>query len=219
MYTCEYCKKSFKRENSLAVHMCERKRRFLNQREKHVVAGYDAYNFWYKLAMGSKKDKTYDDFAGSQYYSACVKFGRYIMDIRAVNPHSYIRWLTLNKTKLDTWCKDSVYNRYLTDSSKNETADRALERYVIHAEAWSKTSGHHWSDYFDKATPHSIVIHIGNGKISPWIIYSSDKAQKWLDTIPNDMLKQVADTLDPTFWVRKTKLFPQEVKFIREIIG
>ena len=207
MYTCEYCKKSFKRENSLAVHMCERKRRSLNQREKHVVAGYDAYNFWYKLAMGSKKDKTYNDFAGSQYYSAFVKFGRYIMDIRAVNPHSYIRWLTINKTKLDTWCKDSVYNRYLADSSKNETADRALERYVIHAEAWSKTSGHHWSDYFDK------------GKISPWIIYSSDKAQKWLDTIPNDMLKQVADTLDPTFWVRKTKLFPQEVKFIREIIG
>ena len=88
MYKCEYCNRTFKRENSLAVHMCERKRRALSRTEKHVVAGYDAYNYWYKLAMGSKKNKTYEDFAGSQYYSAFVKFGRYVLDIRAISPEN-----------------------------------------------------------------------------------------------------------------------------------
>jgi len=57
MFKCDYCNRSFKRENSLAVHMCERKRIALNRNEKHVMAGYDAYNYWYKLAMGSKKNK------------------------------------------------------------------------------------------------------------------------------------------------------------------
>lgn len=219
MFKCDYCNRSFKRENSLAVHMCERKRRALNRNEKHVMAGYDAYNYWYKLAMGSKKNKTYEDFASSQYYSAFVKFGRYVLDIRAMNPENYIRWLTTNKIKLDTWCKDSVYNRYLAEASKTETADRALERFIILAEDWARTTNNHWSEYFEKANPHTMVIHIVNGKLSPWIIYSSDKAQLWLDTLPPDMLKQIANTLDPGFWHRKTKLFPAEVDFIRETIG
>ena len=219
MYTCDYCKKSFKRENSLAVHMCERKRRSLNQKEKHVVAGFNAYNFWYKLAMGSKVDKTYEDFSTSQYYSAFVKFGRYILDIRAVNPESYIRYLTTNKIKLDWWCRDSTYNKYLAEQSKTETAERAVERFVILAEEWSASTGNHWSDYFHKAPAHVIIQHIEMGKISPWIIYSSDMAQHFIDTCPSDMLQKIAATLDPNFWSRKIKLFPDEVNWIRSIIG
>ena len=219
MYTCEYCKKSFKRENSLAVHMCEPKRRALSRNEKHVVAGYNAYNYWYKLAMGSKKDKTYEQFSSSQYYNAFVKFGRYVLDIRAVNPENYIKWLTLNKTRLEDWCKDSKYNKYLAEHSKTETADRALERFILTADSWASDKGLHWSDYFDKAPAHVIVNHIAMGKVSPWIIYSSDRAQVFLDSIPSEMLQQIANTLDPEFWVRKTKLFPQDVKFINETIG
>ena len=219
MYTCDYCKRSFKRENSLAVHMCEKKRRALSRNEKHVVAGYNAYNYWYKLAMGSKTDKTYDDFAGSQYYSAFVKFGRYIMDIRAINPENYIRWLTTNKIKLDTWCKDSVYNKYLKDHSKTETAERAVERFVILAEDWALKQNRHWSEYFDSAPAHVIVNHIEMGKISPWIIYSSDKAQHFIDECPVELLQKIANTLDPNFWTRKTSLFPKEVKWIRDTIG
>lgn len=216
---CDYCGKSFKRESTLAVHMCEPKRRALSRTEKHVVAGFNAYNYWYKLAMGSKKDKTYDEFAKSQYYSAFVKFGRYVLDIRAVNPESYIRWLTTNKIKLDTWSRDSVYNRYLVDHAKNETPERAVERFVLLAEEWSKRSGKHWNQYFDVAPAEVIVQHIELGKISPWVIYSSDKAQNFVESCPAELLQKIADTLDPGFWTRKTKLFPDDVKWIKETIG
>ena len=216
---CDYCGKSFKRESTLAVHMCEPKRRALSRTEKHVVAGFNAYNYWYKLAMGSKKDKTYDEFAKSQYYSAFVKFGRYVLDIRAVNPESYIRWLTTNKIKLDTWSRDSVYNRYLVDHAKNETPERAVERFVLLAEEWGKRSGKHWNQYFDVAPAEVIVQHIELGKISPWVIYSSDKAQNFVESCPAELLQKIADTLDPGFWTRKTKLFPDDVKWIKETIG
>ena len=219
MYKCEYCNRTFKRENSLAVHMCVRKRRALSRTEKHVVAGYDAYNYWYKLAMGSKKNKTYEDFAGSQYYSAFVKFGRYVLDIRAISPENYIRWLTTNKIKLDTWSKDSVYNRYLKEHSKTESPDRAVERFVILAQDWSNRTGRHWSEYFERAPAEQIVQHIELGKISPWVIYSSDKAQAFIETCPAELLQKIANTLDPGFWTRKTSLFPDDVKWIRETIG
>lgn len=219
MFTCEYCKRGFKRESSLAVHMCEQKRRALNRNEKHVMAAYQSYNIWYKMAMGSKKDKTYEEFAKSQYYNAFVKFGRYILDIRAVNPESYIRWLTTNKIKLDTWSRDSVYNRYLVDHAKNETPERAVERFVILAEEWSKTSGRNWAEYFDVAPPEVVVQHIELGKISPWVIYSSDKAQEFIERCPVELLGKITQTLDPGFWLRKTKLFPDDVRWIKDTIG
>jgi len=219
MYTCEFCKKTFKNESSLAVHVCEPKRRHLGRNDKHVVAGFNAYNTWYKLAMGACKDKTYDDFASSRYYSSFVKFGRYVLDIRAVNPESYIKWLTINKVRLSDWTKDSQYNRYLAESSKTETADRALERFILLADEWAQAHNSHWSNYFDQAPAHVIINHIAMGKISPWIIYCSDRAQRFLDTVPPDLLKQIADTLDPAFWHRKTSVFPKEVKFINEAIG
>jgi hypothetical protein len=218
MYNCEYCNKSFKRESSLAVHVCEPKRRALSRNDKHVVAGFNAYNFWYKLAMNSKVDKTYTEFSNSRYYSAFVKFGRYVLEIRAVNPESYIRWLTVNKVRLSDWTKDRQYNRYLSEASKTESADRALERFILLADEWATSHNAHWNEYFDLAPAHVIVNHIAMGKISPWIIYSSDRAQKFLDGLPADLLKQIADTLDPAFWHRKTSVFPNEVKFINEVI-
>ena len=35
-FTCPYCGASFTREKTLAVHMCEKKRRALQENEKHV---------------------------------------------------------------------------------------------------------------------------------------------------------------------------------------
>ena len=38
-YECRYCKKSFVKETSLAVHMCEPKRRLQEQDERGVQLG------------------------------------------------------------------------------------------------------------------------------------------------------------------------------------
>ena len=66
-YTCQYCRKDFVRETSLAVHVCEQKRRALAKTERHVVLGYDTYNRFYKISQNAKGDKSYEDFAKSPY--------------------------------------------------------------------------------------------------------------------------------------------------------
>ena len=77
-YVCEYCKTGYSREKTLAVHMCQPKRRALQKNEKRVQLGMYAFNQFYKLSAGSKKDKTYGEFCKSPYYNAFVKFGRKI---------------------------------------------------------------------------------------------------------------------------------------------
>ena len=84
-FTCQYCKKSYTKESTLAAHLCEPKRRAQNQNDPDVQLGYKAYLRFYEITQGSAKLKTYDDFAGSSFYSAFVKYGRHCRGIRCVN--------------------------------------------------------------------------------------------------------------------------------------
>ena len=47
-FQCRYCKKSFVRENTLAVHVCEQKKRYQSQNETGVQIGLNAYLLLYK---------------------------------------------------------------------------------------------------------------------------------------------------------------------------
>ena len=73
------------KEGSLAVHSCEPRRRRMEKDEAGVRLGFQAYIKFYELTQGSAKLKTFDDFADSPYYKAFVKFGRYCVDVRAIN--------------------------------------------------------------------------------------------------------------------------------------
>jgi hypothetical protein len=42
-FTCNFCKKDFAKETSIAVHMCEPKRRRMEKDERGVQLGFQAY--------------------------------------------------------------------------------------------------------------------------------------------------------------------------------
>ena len=47
-YQCKYCGSAFTREKTLAVHMCEKKRRHLQKDEKRVQLGLYAFKDFMK---------------------------------------------------------------------------------------------------------------------------------------------------------------------------
>lgn len=217
-FRCEYCGKDFKRESTLSAHMCRLKKRTLQKNEQHVRLGLKFFNDWYRIAMGSSATKDYKQFASSQYYGAFVRFGLYVLETRVVAPERYIEWLIKNQIKVDNWCKDSVYNVYLAEQTKKETAERALERFVIHAESWSTRTGHHWSEYWTYAKPYALLNDIKMGKISPWIFLGFDPAKKRLDELPVELLGEIAETIDLPYWQRKIETNKPTVAWIREIL-
>ena len=122
-YKCQYCKKDFIKESSLAVHSCEPRRRRMEKDEAGVRLGFQAYIKFYELTQGSAKLKTFDDFADSPYYKAFVKFGRYCVDIKAINPARFVEFVLKQNKKLDHWAKDSVYTEYLLEYLKVENVN------------------------------------------------------------------------------------------------
>ena len=59
-YRCEYCNTSYSKEKTLFAHMCEKKRRALQQNEKRVQLGFYAFNQFYKLSTKCLKNKMYN---------------------------------------------------------------------------------------------------------------------------------------------------------------
>jgi hypothetical protein len=199
--------------------MCRNKKRYLQRDEQHVKLGLKFFNDWYKRAMGAKKPKTYEEFMRSQYYGAFVRFGLYVLEARVLSPEKYLEWLIVTRANIDKWGTDSVYNAYLAEQSKKETAERAVERYVLHAEKWSEKTGNHWTEYWQKANINVIINDIKMGKISPWVILSYTPARDTLNELPGEMLNDVADTLDLAYWNRKIAVNKPTVKWIEEILS
>ena len=217
-YTCQYCKKDFIKETSLTVHSCEPRRRRQEQNERGVQLGLQAYLKFYQLTQGSAKLKTFDDFADSPYYRAFVKFGRYCVDIRAINPARFVEYVLKQNKKIDHWCRDSIYTEYLLDYLHIENVNDALARAIEFGITWQEQTGNPAHDCLRYGNSNAICYAISNGRISPWVVYNSDSGQKFLSELTTEQLAIVWPYIDSDFWIKKFQDYPSDQEYIKDIL-
>ena len=117
-HSCRFCGKGFVKEKTLAVHMCEPKRRYMQKDERRVQSGFYVYNRFYKTTQNSREEKTYEDFCKSPYYNAFVKFGSFMSNVNPLYPDRYIDWIVKSGVALDKWCREELYDKYVLDLIK-----------------------------------------------------------------------------------------------------
>lgn len=218
-YTCQYCKKDFIKESSLTVHSCEPRRRRQQQNEAGVRLGFQAYIKFYELTQGSAKLKTFDDFADSPYYKAFVKFGRYCVDVKAINPARFTEWVLKQNKKLDHWAKDSVYTEYLLDYLKVENVNDALARAMEHGIAWAEQTGSPAQDCLRYGNTNTMVYAVTTGRISPWIVYNCESGQKFLRDLDNTQINMIWPYIDSDFWMKKFQDYPADQEYAKDILN
>jgi len=217
-FTCRYCEKEFRREESLAVHLCEAKRRYQEEKEIGVQLGLQAYLRFYEITQGSARLKTFDDFARSPYYRAFVKFGRQCVNIRAVNPNRFVEWLLKHNKKIDHWCRDSVYSEYLVDYLRIENVTDALTRAIEFGESWNQQFGHPGNDCLRYGNINTMIHAVLSGRISAWIIYNCHSGQEFLAQLNTEQINLIWPYVDSDFWERKFKDYPADTEYTREIL-
>lgn len=217
-HVCKYCEKSFKKESTLAVHLCEPKRRYQQQNEKGVQIGLNAYLRFYETTQGSAKFKTYDDFAKSPYYNAFVKFGRQCVMINAINVERYIDWLLKNNKKLDHWAKDSMYDEYLQQYLRTEALTDALQRAINYSISWGEEKGCEPHDLLRYGNSNTVTYAISTGRISPWIIYNCESGQQFLNNMNTEQIQIVWPWIDSDFWQKKFRDYPADQAYAEEIL-
>ena len=211
-YTCEYCNKSFQRESTLLAHSCEKKRRWQAKDNQDVLVGFASYDLFYRIEMQSKP-KEYKDFVDSQYYTAFVKFGAYCINTRVIDQEQFTRWLIKNKVKLKDWPTDRMYLLFVKDHCKRESVERALERFVENA-----NTTEYFSEFWERASGYLIAEWVEMGKISPWIIITSKRAETAIANMPDDCVTRIANSIDADYWAKKRQLNPHDAYFVQEMI-
>ena len=218
---CRYCDKSFRKESSLAAHLCESKRRWQQQSEVGVQLGLKSYLRFYEVTQGSAKLKSYKDFVESPYYNAFVRFGRYSQEIRCINFSNFLDWLLKNNKKLDLWCKDSMYATWLLEYIKKEAVADALERGLKEMQNYADEHTdlkNGFVDYFRYANANRVCFHISTGRISPWILYNCDSGIEFLGGLAEDQVALVIQHIDPDYWAQKFKDYVADTEWMKKIL-
>lgn len=217
-YRCRYCDKAFVRESTLAVHMCEPKRRHNEQNEKGVQIGLQAYLRFYEITQGSAKFKTFEDFAKSPYYKAFVKFGRHCVAINAINVTEFINWVIKQNKKLDYWCQEKIYSEYLAYYLRHEAVSDALARAIEYGIKWGEKHHHPPNDFLRYGNNNAIAFAISTGRISPWVVYNCASGQEFLERMNPDHSAIVWPVIDPDFWTKKFHDYIADQEYVKEIL-
>ena len=220
-YKCRYCEKSFAKESTLVVHLCEQKRRWQQEREVGVQLGLKAYLKFYEMTQGSAKLKSYENFVTSPYYNAFVKWGRHMVAIRGVNPTAFLEWLLKNNKKIDHWCKDEFYVAYLHEWLKREAVQDALERGLKEMQAYADDHlelKNGFSDYFRYGNTNRILHHIATGRVSPWIVFNCGSGVAFLEGLSEEQVQIILPWIDPDHWQRKFKDYMADTEWVKDIL-
>jgi len=217
VHQCSYCNKIFKKESSLVVHVCEPKRRYQQRNDVGVQIGLQAYIQFYRQAQG-QTSKTFDDFVKSPYYRAFVKFGKHCHEIKAVNIEQFIKWLIQTNQKIDHWCRDSVYTKYLLKHVFEENSIDAVARALKTSLKWQTKTGSPAEDYLRYGNRNAIVYAITTGRVTGWVLYNCESGQKMLESLNTEQLAIVWDWVDPDQWTKKLKDYPDDCQEAKSLL-
>ena len=217
-YVCQFCGHGYTQEKTLIVHICEQKRRHLAKEEKHVVIGFQTYNRFYQLTQNSKSQKTYEDFRKSPYYNAFVKFGSYVNNVSPLYPDHYIDWVVRSGVRLDHWCRDGLYEKYVLELIHTENVETALQRTVSHMQSWANDNNSLWNHYFKYVSTNRATYDIKDGKVSPWLLLNCVSGKQLLASLSDEQLSSISNVIDPEVWVKKFKKQRDDVALVKDVV-
>jgi hypothetical protein len=190
----------------------------MERAERGVELGFQAYIKFYEMTQGSAKLKTFDDFADSPYYRAFVKFGRYCVATRAINPARFMEWVLKQNKKIDHWCRDAVYTEYLIYYLQVENINDALARAMEYGIDWAEKTGNPAQDCLRYGGTNATVYAVTTGRISPWVIYNSESGQRFLSTLDTGQIAMVWPYIDSDVWQKKYSDYTADQEYAKEIL-
>jgi len=218
-YGCEFCGRSFIRESTVLKHICEYKHRWLEKDKTSNRIAFQAFLEFYKKNSSSKKQKTYEEFIKSPYYTAFVKFGSYCVDANVINVPRFADWLVKNQVKIDTWNTDSTYTKFLIEYLKDEDPLDAIHRSVETTIETASEYNIRSCDLLRYGNKNKICFQITKGKISPWMLYQSISGLEFLSSIDSTQEKMIIDYINPEQWAIKFIRNQDSVNEVKQLLS
>jgi hypothetical protein len=215
-HVCDYCKKTFVREQSLMAHMCEPKRRHVEKDLPHVKLALRAYQMWW-LSLNPTKliPPPVTQFQKSELYSAFVRVGAWSQEHQVQQFDAWVNWHIKNQTAVDAWCDTPSYLMYLKDLLLTESHEQAVDRSLKTITHWHQATGHAWQDVFRKCSPAQMCGWIQQGRVSAWVLYNAVSAVDFLNRCSPEQLQIIQSHAPMHLWKIRFLRMPTESQAVR----
>lgn len=217
-FQCKYCTKKFHKEETLVTHMCVKKQRHVDINSAGSRFGFRAFQRFYEISGNAKKPKSTDDFTGSTFYIDFVKFGNHLHTLKPIHPEQFIDFVIRNGIKLKDWCKDAVYELYISDMVQKEPAVDATDRSIQNMIEWANTNNTDFTQFFNEISANEAAYMISVGKLSPWVLYLSLSGDLLMSKFGEDHSKMMGNIINPGAWAKKFKNNKDDVEYIRTLL-
>lgn len=220
-FSCEYCKKSFKRENSLFSHSCDKKTRWFRKDTVESRLAFQAWNRFHVLATAHKNPEFYTNFRNfidSQYYNAFYKFGKHLAENDIIEPGKFIDYVIKMSLPIDKWTSDAVYDQYILNLIKNETSEFAIERSFKQISKWSTDTKNIWTEFFRLVNTNQAVLWIKAGRLSPWLLYNAESAVDFFNRCTPEQLTMIKEWAPISIWKVKFDKNKESCEVIRQTL-
>ena len=216
-FRCNFCKKTFSREQTLLTHSCIYRSRYQDKDNPDVILAFTIYKKIVDPA-GNKKIH-FDKFIYNKLYTSLIKMVRWIKENKLYNSQEYVDWLIKNSVNLNNWNKETTYQNFIYNFLQTETPERAVERFVILAEEWAIDTNNYWQEIFTKANTNWICHKIQMGVISPWIYLGSDVGKEMLGRLNQEQLELVLGWLEAIANVFQRKIKNQDLLWMNNLFS
>ena len=133
-------------------------------------------------------------------------------------PDKFINYVVTSGVKLDHWCRDELYDKYVVDLIRNENVETALERSIKHMMEWGENNQAQWNHYFLYVSLSRAVFDVRDGKVSPWLILNSKNGKDMLKKFNDEQLTAIGSIMDLPFWLNKFKRLSADTELVRQVV-
>jgi hypothetical protein len=124
-----------------------------------------------------------------------------------------------NQIKIDSWCSDTNYTKFLIEYLKTEDPLDAIARSIEATMTISKDSGIETKDCLRYANRNKLAYAVTTGKISPWMLYQSESGVKFLEELDESQQKMIIDYINPEQWAIKFRRNTEMVTQVKELLN
>ena len=142
----------------------------------------------------------------------------FVSNVNPLYPDRFIDYVVVSGVKLDQWCRDELYEKYVLDLIRVETVETALQRSITHMMKWGDDNNAQWNHYFLYVSLSRACYDIKDGKVSPWLILNSNSGKEMLRKLNDEQLSAIGSTIDLQFWMSKFKKLPADVALVKEVV-
>lgn len=206
---CKFCNATFKTEKGFKNHSCIKLRRYKLRKNKiNLPETNIALQLWIAFLKFNSMIQQFKEpnayFIISKDYNKFVKFAKYIaIENQCPNHMKYLSYLMTGKIPYKKWLDEKLYEDWLFNFIMTESYSTAIKRSEKNVSLWEADNK---KSIKDMSAGH-LSLMVGNGKISPWYVYSTElksviQKNSIVDIVDN---RNTSKLLNKDYWLLKLK--------------